>query len=118
MSDLQTNLNKIAVFCFRNIADNDYISARTLFRYDLIHQAYWCSLQAIEKYLKAILLFNGKSIVKLSHDLHYSLNLVKETKEIKFTLPKDVLIFIDLINDEGENRYYEYSYALEKKSLF
>ena len=54
IADLQLHLNEIAIYCFRNIADSDYISARTLFRYELIHQAYWCSLQAIEKYLKSI----------------------------------------------------------------
>lgn len=117
-SDLQMKLNRVAEICFRNIADNDYISARTLFRYELIHQAYWCSLQTIEKYLKAILLFNGKSTIRLSHDLHHSLKLIKDIKEINFTLPKDVLIFIDLINNEGANRYYEYPYAMEKSSLF
>lgn len=118
ISDLQINLNQIAIYCFRNIADGDYISARTLFRYDLIHQAYWSSLQAIEKYLKAILLFNGKSILKLSHDLNASLELINSIKEIKFSLPKDVLSFIDDINNEGANRYYEYPYGFEKMSLF
>jgi len=117
-SDLQMNLNEIAIYCFRNIADNDYISARTLFRYELIHQAYWCSLQALEKYLKAILLFNGISIKKISHDLNDSLKLINTIKEIKFNLPSDSLTFIETINNEGANRYYEYPYGFETLSLF
>ena len=118
ITDLQLNLNEIAIYCFRNIADNDYISARTLFRYDLIHQAYWSSLQAIEKYLKSILLFNGMKTNNLSHDLNKSLNLINSIKELKFVLPSDVISFIDVINNEGSNRYFEYPYGFEKLSLF
>ena len=118
ISNLQINLNEIAICCFRNIADNDYIGARTLFRYELIHQAYWSSLQAIEKYLKAILLFNGISTKNLSHELDKSLELINNIKEIEFNLPSDVVSFIDEINNEGANRYYEYPYGFEKLSLF
>jgi HEPN domain-containing protein len=120
LSNLQIKLNEIAILCFRNIADNDYISARTLFRYELFHQAYWCSLQAIEKYLKAILLFNGKSIINISkaHDLNVSLKEINIIKEIKFNLPSDVLTFINAIDYEGANRYFEYPYEFEQISLF
>jgi integrase len=53
---LDAHLNNFAMQCFRDIADGDYIAARMAFRADLIPQALWASEQAIEKYLKAILL--------------------------------------------------------------
>lgn len=61
-------LYETARFCFRDVADNDYLSARILFRFGFIQQAYWFSEQAVEKYLKAILLFNEISTKNLGHD--------------------------------------------------
>jgi hypothetical protein len=118
ISDIQIKLNNIATYCFRDIADNDYISARVLFRYELIHQAYWCSLQSIEKYLKAILLFNGKSVKNISHDIEEPIKTIKAISEIEFYLPKDVISFLRILNNEGNNRYFEYPYAFENLSLF
>jgi hypothetical protein len=58
---LTTALLTLATDVFREQADKDYIVARTCYRMDLRDQFLWASLQACEKYLKAILLFNGKS---------------------------------------------------------
>ena len=49
-------LNDFAYRCFRDVADGDYISARMACRADLIPQALWASQQAMEKYIKCILL--------------------------------------------------------------
>src|SRR5688572_4958760 len=51
-------LNNFAVRSFRDVADGDYIAARLSFRSQLIPQFLWQSLQAIEKYLKCILVLN------------------------------------------------------------
>jgi len=59
--DLQVILNTYATDIFRKQADYDYISARMNYRLKLRQQFLWSGQQAIEKYLKAILLFNGKS---------------------------------------------------------
>lgn len=59
--DLQVVLNTFAKDVFRNQADCDYIAARANFRMQLRQQFLWSGQQALEKYLKAILLFNGQS---------------------------------------------------------
>ncbi len=57
-------------FTFRDGADKDYISARLLFRNKLYQTGAWSSLQAVEKYLKCILLYSYKSTkIGNGHDL-------------------------------------------------
>lgn len=108
--NLKMLLYEIARFCFRNVADNDYLSARILFRFGLDHQAYWFSEQAVEKYLKSILLFNELKTKSIGHDLGKALTKVKEIPNINFELPKDVEEVIMELNNEGNNRYFEYPY--------
>jgi hypothetical protein len=55
-------VNSFATECFRNVADTDYVAARMHSRFGLIEQFQWSALQAIEKYLKAILLYNARAI--------------------------------------------------------
>jgi len=59
--NLQIILNTFATDIFRRQADCDYIAARANYRMRLRQQFLWSAHQAVEKYLKAILLFNGKS---------------------------------------------------------
>ncbi len=61
--ELQIILNTIANDVLRMQADCDYISARANYKMHLRQQFLWSALQAVEKYLKAILLFNGKSSI-------------------------------------------------------
>jgi hypothetical protein len=53
---------------FRDAADEDYLVARMSARSQLQFQYCWSSQQAIEKYLKAILLLNNRNI-NFNHDL-------------------------------------------------
>jgi len=108
--ELKLKLNEISKFCFRDVADNDYLAARILFRYELIQQAYWFSEQAVEKYLKSILLFNEISIKSIGHDLNKALLKIENLSHIKIELPEDVRKSIIELNNEGKNRYYEYPY--------
>jgi hypothetical protein len=52
--DTESLINDFAIRCFRNTADADYLLGRAAFRYNLVPQALWASLQTIEKYLKCI----------------------------------------------------------------
>ncbi len=52
-------INQLALRSFRDIAEGDYIAARMAFRAELYLQALWSSQQALEKYLKAILLLRS-----------------------------------------------------------
>ena len=54
---------------FVNRADQDYICSRISFFHDHLPNFYWLAGQAIEKYLKASLLLNGKSAKGYGHDL-------------------------------------------------
>jgi hypothetical protein len=51
----------IAEEVFQDQADKDYIAARSNYRMNLREQFLWSGLQACEKYLKALLLFNNLS---------------------------------------------------------
>jgi HEPN domain-containing protein len=56
--DPETLLKDFAFRSFFEIADGDYIAARTLYRAKLLPQFLSASQQALEKYLKYILLLN------------------------------------------------------------
>ena len=104
-------LNNFAIRSFRDIADQDYISARLSFKHALYPQFHWQSLQAIEKYLKAILLLNRIKARDINHDLERA---IKYTKELPFELilsdtAKDLIEHLDTF---GRFRYLESSYQV------
>jgi len=104
----QLCLNDFANRSFRDMADQDYIAARLCYRRELDQQFLWNSLQAIEKYLKAILLFNGKSAKNLRHNLGKALQRVEEIEDIRFEMPVEARHFIlEYLDKYGENRYLD-----------
>jgi HEPN domain-containing protein len=96
---------------FRDVADRDYISARVCHRLDLKQQFLWAALQAVEKYIKAILLYNDRSTKKLGHDIDAAYRRLREIAHIQFDIPKGIEEFIRHLNAEGANRYFEYPYV-------
>jgi HEPN domain-containing protein len=62
-------LNEFALRCFRDVADGDYVAARMAYRAELLLQAYWASQQALEKYVKGILVFRRIPRKKPTHSL-------------------------------------------------
>jgi hypothetical protein len=60
---------RIRRFLVRDAADEDYVAARTAYRIDPTHSFLWNSLQAVEKYTKAILLYNRRPTGDLGHDV-------------------------------------------------
>ena len=110
--ELQIILNTCASDVFRRQADFDYIAARSNFRMQLRQQFLWSAQQAIEKYLKAILLFNGKSSryprgrrKEFGHNLTALLEEVKTILIFKFELESEQERFIRYLADQGPNRY-------------
>lgn len=97
---------------FREVADKDYIAARISYRYGLSQQFLWFSQQALEKYLKAILLFNDKSTKSLNHNLVKAYLEMRKIIDIPFNIPKDTETFVKYIDNYGVNRYFEYPYYL------
>ncbi len=64
-----TRRTKIIFDLYIASADDDYLSARMLYLNGLHRNFYWSASQAIEKYLKASLLFNEKSAKSYGHNL-------------------------------------------------
>jgi hypothetical protein len=89
--DIDRRINDYAFRAFRDIADKDYITARMAEHAELMHQFLWCSQQAVEKYLKCILLLNRipardvrhniTSAPKLTKQLPFELDLSERTSE-------------------------------------
>jgi HEPN domain-containing protein len=90
---------------FRDAADEDYVAARAAYRMDLSHAFLWNSLQAVEKYIKAILLYNRRPTGDLVHNVKKGFCRLLEIREIPFQFASDTERFVDYINDEGPNRY-------------
>lgn len=102
---------------FRDAADEDYIPARTAYRLELTHSFLWSSLQAVEKYLKAILLYNRQSTIRLGHNVSKGFARLQQVPDIPFVFPPDIKLFVDYINDEGPNRYRGFPSELRHDAL-
>jgi HEPN domain-containing protein len=99
-------VNDFASRSFRDVADQDYIAARRSYRDGLTQPFLWSSLQCVEKYLKAILLFNGKSARGIGHDLGWALDRVTNIKDLTFTIPRECTSFIRFLSEVGADRYF------------
>jgi hypothetical protein len=64
-------------------------------------------LQAIEKYLKGILLYNDKIVADISHDIVKAYDRVLSIDDIDFDFPKGTRVFIVYLDRFGNNRYLE-----------
>lgn len=115
--EIDAQLNDFAKRSFRDVADQDYIAARMSYRANLREPFLWSSLQALEKYFKAILLFNRISSKGVGHKLDEALKRVEPITDLSFCIPEDVREFIGYINDYGTNRYLEYSSHLQDDAL-
>lgn len=73
---------------FIRTADENYVVARWAYQNDLITDFFWNSVHALEKYMKAVLLLNGRSVKKFSHGIE---ELYKEVKELAGELLPQVL---------------------------
>lgn len=102
-------LNDFATRSFRDVADYDYIAARLSYRHGLISQFHWQALQALEKYIKAILLYNRIKAKNINHDLEAALKYT-EKLPFKIILSHSTTELISHIGKFGRFRYLETSY--------
>lgn len=109
-------LNDFAIRCFRDVADQDYIAARLSYRARLIPQFHWSGLQAIEKYLKAILLFNRIKAKDVNHDLARALHYAKKLP-FDLNLSTSSTELIDHLDTYGRFRYLESSFHVHGPKL-
>lgn len=103
-------LNDFAIRSFRNTADADYVAARATFRAKLTPQFLWLSLQAIEKYIKCILLLNRVSSKGVNHFLKEGLKRIRGSAQISLELTNATETFIRHLDEYGRWRYFEISW--------
>ena len=82
---MASETNNLVLRMFVATADQNYILPRLAYLNGLSLDFFWLSLHATEKYLKAILLFNGHSTRSFRHDL------VKLYSQVQKLYPKLVL---------------------------
>ena len=102
---------------WRDVADQDYVAARIAYRYELTQPFLWSSQQAVEKYLKAILLFSRVDTRDLGHDVVKVFGRLRTIPDLPFNFPPDIEKFIEYINEEGPNRYDDYPRELRPDAL-
>lgn len=106
---LSRYVNSFGTQSFRDQADRDYIAARLSCRHELFPQFLWSSHQAIEKYLKAILLYNRIKANSVGHDLASALSLT-QSLPFDLQLSKRSQNFITHLGEVGEFRYIDVPY--------
>lgn len=102
-------LNDFATRSFRDVADEDYIVARLAFRARLIPQFLWGSLQALEKYLKCMLVLN-RIPASRGHDLGQILAAFEINKPFELRLSARSKKFVEFLDTYGRHRYFESSW--------
>jgi len=104
------NLNEFATRCFRNTGDGDYIVARLAYRSEQYPQFLWSSLQAIEKYLKYILLMNRIDGRQVRHDLGRGVKIIRSDAPFDLRLSENAQGFIKYLDRFARFRYFETMY--------
>ncbi|MEI7850394.1 MAG: HEPN domain-containing protein [Kiritimatiellales bacterium] len=89
---------------FRDTADHDYIAARACARLELLDQFLWSALHALEKYLKAIILFHDGKADK-GHDLVKAVNKIRSLKCHPFEIDPATEEFFEYLTRYGQDRY-------------
>jgi hypothetical protein len=93
--DIEEKKRAIVYEVFVDTADSDYIVARWLYLNGMHRHFFWSACQAIEKYIKAILVINNLSVLKLKHNINKSFTELTKTHKIQdsFIVPAEVELF-------------------------
>ncbi|NUU34746.1 hypothetical protein [Pseudomonas sp. C2B4] len=98
-------INDFAIRCFRDTGDGDYIAARLALRAGLATQAIWSGLQAVEKYLKCMLLLRRVSSKGVGHNIAEGLRRVNDRLGYDIVLPDDERAVFNHLAESGGDRY-------------
>jgi HEPN domain-containing protein len=110
-------LNDFALRSFRDIADGDYITARWACRTGLLPQYLWASQQAVEKYLKCILLLHRIPPTDVWHDLSAALQKIEGSQKLELGLTERAHKYIEYLDTYGRFRYLETSHWGEGRDI-
>ena len=101
--DDEALLDDFARRSFFEIADGDYIAARGMYRAKLFPQFLSASQQALEKYLKYILLLNRIQAPNVSHYLSSrALAIIGNSRKVKLNLTDYTKEFLQRLESKGE----------------
>ncbi len=117
-NQFDAELNDVAYRCFRDVADGDYIAARMAFKSELWVQYFWSAQQALEKYLKCILLLNRIESHNVGHRIQNALDLINTNADFQISLDDDQKEIFRRIGMFGENRYLEGCYYTRHYDLY
>jgi len=133
-SYLHASKREIVDNLFTRTADENYITARWCAMNRLQTDFFWLGAHALEKYMKAILLVNGRPVTKYGHDilkLHAEISeFAKELLPLSLNKPtglpyedwivRDLQDFIEHFFRYGnpDNRYLIYGYSFRPEDLF
>ena len=107
--NIESLIDDFAVRSFRDSGDADYVMARAAFRCRLIPQALWASLQAVEKYLKCILLLQRIKGKNIRHSLRRAIDILYGSNKVSLRLTPASEEFIRHVDNYGRHRYFEIS---------
>lgn len=110
-------INGFAIRCFRDTGDADYIAARLAIRSRLPGPFLWSAEQAIEKYLKCILMLNRIPTLKLGHDINKALDLINSSLPFKILLSEEENEVFQHIASCNGDRYLIFSFYFEDVEL-
>ena len=102
--DQKTLLNTHAGY-LRDVADKDYVQARTMYYFKYGEHFLWSSLQALEKYLKAIHLFCRMSAKQYGHVTLPVVDNLQNKTPIDFQLTSEERKFLQRLDAVGADRY-------------
>lgn len=114
---LDARINVFAIRCLRDTGDADYIVARLAMRARLHAQYLWAAEQAVEKYLKCILVLNRVNTKDLSHDLEAALARVREALELDLGMVELERDAFDSLVRWNADRYLINPYVVEEREL-
>lgn len=108
------------------VADQEYIAARLLYKNDFWEPYLTLGQQVIEKYLKVILLFNGINTTNFNHDLERlfkAVEAIDEVEDFLSVLEEENFSYLSLKRDlesfagAEHVKYAVISYSFQGKSL-
>jgi hypothetical protein len=99
------NINQFAIRCFRDTGDTDYIAARLAMRSRLAGPFLWSAEQAVEKYLKCILMLNRRKTNDLGHKIAAALERINTTLPFAIVLNKGEQKVFDHLAEWNGDRY-------------
>ena len=105
-------INQFAIRCFRDTGDADYIAARLAMRSRLAGPFLWSAEQAVEKYLKCILMLNRRKTNDLGHNIRAALDCINTTLPFAIMLSKGEQEVFDHLAEWNADRYLIASFTL------